>query len=431
VAGGRVGIPKYLRARTAPAGAVVLGLVTLGFGVATVLLDSVIHQSGTGGPAVDAITTAVAVVPATIVGTLLAARRPRNPIGWMLVSLVLMNYMPTSQYVILDYRIHHGRLPLGWVCVVMDEFWPLLLLVITLLLWLFPDGKLPGGRWHRPARVAAVVWLLVAVAMCSRGVLVVAGHDVRIQANGDIANPLPGWLRVLSVVVIVGTLASWLAWLAVQIPTYRHASGEYRQQLRWLYTGGSIFVTALIFATFVVPLAAGQAPGWGSGLVVAALTSVGAAALPVCVGVAVLKYRLYELNRIISRVVSYTLITALLGGVFTGLILLATRVLPVRGSVAVAAATLVIAALFNPLRKRVQHLVDRRFNRARYDAEAVVTAFTARLRRTVDLEAVRGDLVGVVHEAFQPAHITLWLSGNGHNTPVPASSPPSASTLDS
>jgi hypothetical protein len=426
-----VGIPAFLRTHAAPAGAVALGVVTLGFGVAAVLLDSVIHQSGTGGPTADAVSTAVGVVPATAVGTLLAARRPRNPIGWMLVSLICMNYMPTSQYAILDYRMHHGTLPLGWVAVVLDEFWPLLLLVITLLLWLFPDGKLPGGRWHRPARVAAVGWLLVAVAMSSRGVLVVAGHDVRIQANGDLANPLPGWLRVLSVVVIVGTLASWITWLAVQIPTYRHASGEHRQQLKWLYTGGAIFVTALIVATFVVPLATGEAPGWGSGLLVATLTNIGAAALPVCVGVAVLKYRLYELNRIISRVVAYTLITALLGGVFTGLILLATRVLPVRGSVAVAVATLVIAALFNPLRKRVQHLVDRRFNRARYNAEAVVAAFTARLRRTVDLEAVRGDLVGVVHDAFQPAHITLWLSGNGHTAPAPASSPSSASMLDS
>ncbi len=174
---------------------------------------------------------------------------------------------------------------------------------------------------------------------------------------------------------------------------------------------------------------AGEAPGWGSGLVVATLMNVGAAALPVCMGVAVLKYRLYELNRSISRVVSYTLITALLGGVFTGLILLATRVLPIRGSAAVAVATLAIAALFNPLRRRVQHLVDRRFNRARYDA--VVAAFTARLRQTVDLDAVGSDLIGVVHEAFQPAHITMWLPGTGHNAPAPASSPPSASLLDS
>jgi Flp pilus assembly protein TadB len=111
-------------------------------------------------------------------------------------------------------------------------------------------------------------------------------------------------------------------------------------------------------------------------------------------------------------VVSYSLITALLAGVFAGLVLLATHVLPVRSSVAVAVATLVIAALFNPLRQRVQRAVDRRFNRARYDAEAMVAAFTARLRRTVDLDAIRGDLAGVVHEAFQPAHVSVWLPGS-------------------
>ena len=147
-------------------------------------------------------------------------------------------------------------------------------------------------------------------------------------------------------------------------------------------------------------------------------------------GVAVLKYRLYELNRIISRVVSYTLITALLGGVYAGLILLASRVLPSRSSVAVAVATLVIAALFNPLRKRVQHAVDRRFNRARYDAEAIVAAFSGRLRRTIDLDTIRGDLVGVVHEAFQPAHVSVWLPRTGPHATVPALAPPDADQPD-
>ena len=127
-------------------------------------------------------------------------------------------------------------------------------------------------------------------------------------------------------------------------------------------------------------------------------------------GVAVLKYRLYELNRVISRVVSYALITALLAGVFFGLVLLATHVLPFKTPVAVAVSTLVIAALFNPLRRRVQNLVDRRFNRSRYDAEAIVAAFTARLRHTVDLDTVRHDLLGVTETAFQPAHVSVWIA---------------------
>jgi hypothetical protein len=125
--------------------------------------------------------------------------------------------------------------------------------------------------------------------------------------------------------------------------------------------------------------------------------------------VAVLKYRLYAIDRIISRVVAYAIVTAVLGGLFAGLVLLATEVLPLKTPVAVAAATLVAAALFNPLRRRVQHGVDRRFNRARYDAEMVIAAFTARLRQTVDLATVQGDLVGAVDAAFQPAHVSVWL----------------------
>ena len=419
-----------MRARTAAVAAVVLGVVTLGLGLASVLLDSLIHQPGTGGPAADAFITAVGVVPVTAVGTLLAARRPRNPIGWMLLAIILVEASPTSQYLILDYRMHHGALPLGWVAVVLQECWPMFLVLITLLLWLFPDGTLPRGRWYRPAAVGAVGWLLVGLATSSRGVLVAAGRDVRIQASGDLANPLPGALRVLSVVVIVGTLASWTAWLAIQIPTYRHASGEHRQQLKWLYSGAAIFVAVLIIGVFIAPLVVGEVPGWGNQSVVGALTTLGTAALPVCMGVAVLKYRLYELNRIISRVVSYTLITALLGGLFAGLILLATRVLPVKGSVAVAVATLAIAALFNPLRKRVQHAVDHRFNRERYDAEDIVAAFTGRLRQTIDLDTVRGDLVGVVYKAFQPAHVSVWLPGTEPHATASAPARPGADQPD-
>jgi hypothetical protein len=399
---------------------VVLGVVTLGLGAASVVLDRLTHQPGTGGPAADAFITAVGAVPATAVGTLLAARRPRNPIGWMLLAIIIVEGSPASQYLILDYRMHHGALPLGWVAVVLQECWPMFLVLTSLLLWLFPDGTLPKGRWHRPATVAAVGWLLIGLATSSRGVLVAAGGDVRIQANGALANPVPGAFRVLDVLVIVGTLVSWIAWLAIQVPTYRHASGEHRQQLKWLYSGAAIFVGALIIGVFIAQLVAEEIPGWGNQSVVSAVLIIGTAALPVCLGVAVLKYRLYELNRVISRVVSYTLITALLGGVFAGLILLATHVLPVKGPVAVAVATLVIAALFNPLRKRVQHAVDRRFNRERYDTEAVVAAFTGRLRRTIDLDTIQGDLLGVVHAAFQPAHVSVWVPGTGPRATVPA-----------
>ncbi len=268
---------------------------------------------------------------------------------------------------------------------------------------------MPTGRWHRAATAGAVGWLLVGLATSSRGVLVAAGHDVRIQASGSLANPSPAAFRVLDVVMIAGTLVSWTAWLAVQVPAYRHASGVHRQQLKWLYSGAAIFVFAY-FGVFIATLAVEQIPGWANQWLGNALAILGTAALPACLAVAVLKYRLYELNRIVSRVVSYALITALLGGLFAGLVLLATRVLAVKSSWDVAAATLVIAALFNPLRRRVQRAVDRRFNRSRYDAEAIVAAFTARLRHTVDLDTLRHDLIGVTQQAFQPAHVSMWLA---------------------
>lgn len=195
--------------RAAPALAVTIGLVVLGFGAASVVLDHLTHQPGTGGPAADALVTTIGVVPATVVGMLLAARRPRNPIGWILLLLLFAEDSPTSQYLILDYRMHHGTLPLGWLAVVLQESWPMFLVSITLLLWLFPDGTLPAGRWHRLAVIATGGWLLFCVLASSRGVLVAAGHDVRLQADGDLANPLSRAEDVISVLVIVGTLVSW------------------------------------------------------------------------------------------------------------------------------------------------------------------------------------------------------------------------------
>jgi hypothetical protein len=408
---GRVRLePPWRLRRAAPVIAVALGVVTLGIGMAEVPLDSLSHEAGTGGPLVDTLTTAVFVVPATAVATLLAARRPRNPIGWLLLAILVVGFNPSSQYIILDYRMHHGTLPLGWVAVVLQECWPLFLVFIAILLWIFPDGRLPSGRWHRWSVALVIVGLLIGLTVSSRGLLAVAAHDVRVQASGDLATPMPGVLNLLSGVVIVATLVSWVGWLVFQIPTYRRADGERRQQLKWLYSGAAIFLVWVIIGVFIVPVAMGEAPGWGTQPVIGALASLGTSALPVCMGVAVLKYRLYELNRVVSRVVSYALITALLGGVFAGLILLADRVLAVKGSVAVAVATLVIAALFNPLRRRVQRVVDRRFNRSRYDAEAIVGAFNARLRQTVDLDALRYDLLGVTDNAFQPAHVSVWLA---------------------
>ena len=405
------------RVRIAPAAAILLGLVVLGVVASTVVLDALVHTPATGGPVVESLSIAAAAAPATSVGVLLAARRPRNPIGWLLLAILLVGASPTGEYDILDYRIHHGTLPLGWLSVVIQECWPLFLAFVAILLWVFPDGKLPAGRWRRLSVILLVIGLAIAVTASLSGVMAVAGHDVHIAPDGDLASSPARFLVPFYLATIAVSLAAWLAWIVIQIPTYRHADGERRQQLKWLYSGGAVTLVAFVFGVFVIPLAMGQAPGWGNTPVITALVILAFGAMPASLAVAVLKYRLYELDRIISRVVSYTVITALLVGFYTGTVLLTTHVLPFKSAVTVAACTLITAALFNPLRRRVQRAVDRRFNRSRYNAEAVVAGFTARMRQTVDFNAVRDDLIGVVHEAFQPTQVSMWLveAGSGHD----------------
>ena len=143
------------------------------------------------------------------------------------------------------------------------------------------------------------------------------------------------------------------------------------------------------------------------------VTSAGFLALPVCIGVGILKYRLFDIDRILSRTLTYALLTGLLIGVYAGLVLLATQVLRFSSPVAVAGATLAAVALFTPLRRRVQRAVDRRFNRARYDADAAVAAFAARLKGAVNLDSVRDDLVRTVSTALEPAQISVWINGGG------------------
>lgn len=385
----------------------VFGVLTLSAGLAGVPLDEVAHQPGPNGSVSLAFTVAV-MVPAVAVGTLLAARRPRNPIGWLLLAIFLLAVGPVGDYAIIDYRMHHGTLPLGSVAVVLLNSWPVWLVLIAIMVWVFPDGLLPSGRWRRSAVVLVTAGVLLALAATAAGAAAVAGHAVVIDPTGNLVNKTTGLTAALQGLTAIGVLTSLLVWLAVQVPRYRRASYERRQQLKWLYSGAVVFVASL----FLAVLTNDSRSAW-SLAVNDVISPIGFAVLPFCVGVAVLKYRLYAIDRIISRVISYAVISAVLAGVFAGLVLLATEVLPFHTPVGVAVATLAAAALFNPLRRRVQRGVDRRFNRSRYNAEAVIAGFTARLRGTVDLDAVRDDLAAAVDQAFEPVHVSVWLPGTG------------------
>jgi len=340
-----------------------------------------------------------------VVGFVLAWRRPRNPLGWMFLAAAVFLTLSedASFYTVADYRLHHGGLPLGWVAVLAQPGWAPAIVLFGLGVLLFPDGALPSPRW-RP-----VLWVYLAVAglwMASAEIVsagAVVGHAVRVDPSGNLLVLGPttgpyGWFGVVEDVFFPVLAACWLASVAAQAASYRRSSGERRQQLKWLLTGVVVGGTGLVLSI--------------SGL--SLVGTVIALALPACIAVAIFRYRLYEIDRVISRTLAYAIVTGLLVGVYAGIVLLVTEVLGFHHStVAVAAATLAAAALFNPVRRRVQTMVDRRFNRARYDADRTVAAFAARLKDAVDLDSVRDDLAVVVNQALEPAHISVWVSPRG------------------
>ncbi len=345
--------------------------------------------------------------PFAAVGLLVAFRQPRNPIGWVMLLLALsfMVSADASAYSVAAYRAGHHGLPLARLAVFLTAGWIGFVLLLPLPILLFPDGRLPSPRWRWTLRlylVCAAVFVIGA-GVSERGAF--TARRVRVDSSGALAQA-SGKSGLVSVGVaalfIVYALLS-LSWVVRQVRAYRRSTGERREQLKWLMSGG---------ATAIIGLVVSAAVNGSHSPVLSALegvATVGVAALPVGIGVGILKYRLYDIDRLISRTISYLIITGLLAGVFIGIVALATEVLPFSSPVAVAASTLAAAALFNPLRRRVQHAVDRRFNRARYDAEAIVTAFTMRLRDAVDLDTVRGELLQAVNGAVQPAHASVWI----------------------
>jgi len=198
---------------------------------------------------------------------------------------------------------------------------------------------------------------------------------------------------------IVLMAATGLAAIVSLVFRYRRAGTTERAQLKWLVWAATVIAVAALAS---IPIASSNLQN--------AISSGAVALVAVAIGIAVLRYRLYDIDRVISRTVAYAIITGLLAGIYAGLVLLATQVFRVHTPVAVAAATLAAAALFNPVRRRVQKAVDRRFNRARYDADKTVAAFAAHLKDAVDLDAVQANLAGVVHQALEPAHVSVWIS---------------------
>ena len=329
------------------------------------------------------------------IGLVMALRRPANPIGWLFAASglawsVTIPFDPWVTQLILDHR----PLPLAaQVGALVGEFnWsPAIAFGITLPALLVPDGRLRSPRW-RPVVAAAVAGPVLGML----GSSFLPGKLEETVVPID--NPFGRTGVVGTVAAVVGFtgLGLWfismLAALVSLVLRFRASRGTERQQLRWVVAGATGAVAGLVV-----------------GIAGVELTYPAVLCLPVGVAVAVLRYRLWDLDRLVSRTVTYALVTALLVVPYLLILPVATRLAGNSGSLAVAAATLAAAALFQPLRRRVQDLVDRRFNRRRYDAARTVDAFATRLRDQVDLDALHGELLAVVAQTVQPTTASLWL----------------------
>jgi hypothetical protein len=391
-----------------PGIALVLGGLVLASVLAGAPLAGLAHQSLNAGDGSVPVWVAAGF---GVLGFVVAWRRPRNPLGWVILAVAGLAALSEDAgfYAVADYRLRHGGLPLGWVALLAQVGGRLELVLLGLVFLLFPDGRPPSSRWRWLSWVYVTVGVVWTAGAFGLTVEAITSHHVRVDSTGNLAilyhaTGEPAWWKAMGAAFFPSLVICWLLSLGGQLLSYRRSSWERRQQLKWLISGSAVAGVSILIALFL--------SGSGSGVaqVLGDIAIAGALAIPLSMGVAILKYRLLDIDRIISRTLAYAIVTGVLVGVYAGLVLLATQVIAIKSPVAVAASTLAVAALFNPLRRGVQRAVDRRFNRTRYDADRTVAAFAGRLKDAVDLDSVRDDLAGVVQETLEPAHISVWLS---------------------
>src|SRR5215208_5054008 len=379
---------------------VVLSVVLLVGGLSFALMT---RSSVPERPYDGLVTLSVLALAFSVVGAIIASRQPRNAIGWIFggVGVTIGFSSFAGDYAEFWLASGFGRGVLVETAAWFASWsWTLLVYLPTsFLLLLFPDGRLPSPRW-RPVAWCAVLGLLGFVA----------GTALQPGPLGDfprITNPYGVESPILGAVAIAGAIlaaASMVASAVSLIVRMRRAGRAERQQIKWLAYGGALVVGA-VFVSSVISI-------WSEDLGIS-LIIISLLGLPVFTGIAIVRHRLYDIDLLINRTLVYGSLTAMLVALYLGGVVELQRLLsPVVGDsngLATVASTLAIAALFNPLRRRVQAFVDRRFYRRKYDAAKTLEAFNSRLRNETDLDALSNDLVGVASATMQPAHVSLWL----------------------
>jgi hypothetical protein len=352
-----------------------------------------------------------------IVGALIASKRPRNAIGWV----CLVSGLFWMGFALQDGSNAYELARTGAVSssVTLDALtqaiWVMpvgLLGVYTVLL--FPDGRLPSRRWRPFAWFAGATMVLIQVTF-----VFAPGH---LEGHPGVRNPFGleqyPWLKLVAVLgVLLLPLCILISAFSLAL-RYRRSGAEVREQIKWLAFAalivGVTYLSVLVLGIFFVPtLVSGgdKTPVWYSLLLSFMLISF--AGVPIAIGFAVLKYRLYDIDVVINRALVYGPLTVMLALIYFGGVVGTQAVLRAltgqESTLAVVASTLLIAALFNPLRRRIQYFIDRRFYRRKYDARKTLESFSTTLREETDLEALNEELVGVVRETMQPAHVSLWL----------------------
>lgn len=394
------------------------------FALLTLNVADPVARTSTGG--IDGLLIFLPFLAFPIVGALVASKSPENPIGWICLTAGLFWMFIVVSDPLTAYSLATTGSAPGPVMFDALTLWSWALplgLLGTFMVMLFPDGRLPSRRWRPLAFLSGVAILLTSVSLTL--------EPGPLPHRGGVRNPLgiegQPWVQSVGSACILLLALCILASALSLIWRYRHSDMEARQQIKWLAFAASFvgvtYLSALIGGIFFVPeylFTEGKTPVWIS--LIFNLVLISFAGIPTAIGIAVMKYRLYDIDILINRTLVYGSLTATLAALYFGGVVATQAVFRTltgqeqQPQLAIVISTLAIAALFGPLRRRIQNVIDRRFYRRKYDAARILGDFGARLREDVDLQTLNDDLLEVVRETVQPAHVSLWLRDREENT---------------